>query len=75
MTGDNYTTNTGDHNVGDIVVYYDASRNVVHSATISNVGSGCISGITGLGGTQSQVSSCGINEGFNNYSSYTVFSN
>lgn len=74
LSGDNYSQLSGGYMSGDVVVYYDSSGNVVHSATISST-NGTASGtiVYGQGGLESQNHYDNIVNAYSAYSTYMAY--
>lgn len=73
LSGDGYIAMfDGSYNLGDVVVYYDAAGNVIHSATLTETdGSSGI--VYGQGGLETENHYDPIGSGFSGYAYYRVF--
>lgn len=73
LDGDNYyNVPSGSYASGDIVVYYDNSGRIIHSATLLHSGS-VLTTVYGQGGTQIENTASSIESGFFGAASYKVF--
>lgn len=75
LAGDGYSSKSnGQYSTGDVVVYYDYSGNVIHSATITST-DGSSATVYGQGGLEVENSYSSIESGYTGYGSYQVFGN
>lgn len=74
LVGDGYTSQlSGNYEVGNIVIYYDAGGNVVHSATITSTDGGTNTTVYGQGGLEVDNHYDPIDSAFYGYSYYQVY--